>query len=232
MSINLPNSDNYKVVDSFEELIDTVFYGNTNAICFQRDLKGDFEEIVHKLQLKEDITEIQPEDLYALELTADGQIARQIIVEDYNRLKEYGAQPNLNLLKCYEKDEEFDFISTDVYSYHVDRSPTGMPTFLCTYFGAASDILPNHQAVQQVQIPAIRNKLFSLFEGSETEFEIFLQENYFDLHYEAADDAIPLNLGVGNLWKLAVDHPDQTVLPCVHRAPIENKNEYRLMLIC
>jgi hypothetical protein len=31
---------------------------------------------------------------------------------------------------------------------------------------------------------------------------------------------------------LAVDHPTQQVLPCVHRAPIEIDGEYRLLLIC
>jgi hypothetical protein len=29
-----------------------------------------------------------------------------------------------------------------------------------------------------------------------------------------------------------VDHPEQQVLPCVHRAPLENNGEYRLLLIC
>ncbi|RYZ28666.1 MAG: DUF1826 domain-containing protein, partial [Chitinophagaceae bacterium] len=29
-----------------------------------------------------------------------------------------------------------------------------------------------------------------------------------------------------------VDHPKQQVLPCIHRAPIENEGECRLLLIC
>lgn len=62
-------------------------------------------------------------------------------------------------------------------------------------------------------------------------FEDFLKENYFDLHYHAKPDAKPVNLRLGHLWRLTVDHPDQKVLPCVHRAPVEN-NEYRLLLIC
>ena len=32
--------------------------------------------------------------------------------------------------------------------------------------------------------------------------------------------------------KYWIDHPEQKVLPCVHRAPKENKDEYRLLLIC
>ena len=57
-------------------------------------------------------------------------------------------------------------------------------------------------------------------------------EHFFDLHYQVNSDARPFSLGVGNLWKLAVDHPESKVLPCIHRAPIENNGEPRLLLIC
>jgi len=59
-----------------------------------------------------------------------------------------------------------------------------------------------------------------------------LEENYFDLHYQAKPHVVPTNLGLGHLWRLAVDHPKQLALPCIHRAPIENEGEYRLLLIC
>ena len=71
-----------------------------------------------------------------------------------------------------------------------------------------------------------------MFDGAEDEFEDFLKENFFDLHYQAKADSEPINLGIGHLWRLAVDHPEQKVLPCVHRAPKENEGEYRLLLIC
>ncbi len=71
-----------------------------------------------------------------------------------------------------------------------------------------------------------------LHDGPESEFEAFLKENYFDLHYQANPDSQPVNLGSGHLWRLAVDHPEQPSLPCVHRAPVENEGEYRLLLIC
>jgi len=147
-------------------------------------------------------------------------------------LSDFGASPSLNLLKCYERDDEFDFISTDVYSYHVDRLPIATDTFLCTYHGAASDIISNEQAEQKILIPEIREKLAALHDGPSEEFENFLKENYFDLHYQAQPNAVPVNLGLGHLWRLAVDHPKQQVLPCIHRAPIENEGEYRLLLIC
>ncbi|MDU5774154.1 DUF1826 domain-containing protein, partial [Acinetobacter sp.] len=176
--------------------------------------------------------EISIEDLLALPLSEQGDLARDIILKDIQLLTDMGASPVLNLLKYYERDDELDFISTDVYSFHVDRSPIETDTFLCTYHGAASDIVPNDQVEQKVLIPEIREKLRALHDGSEAEFESFLAEYFFDLHYQPKSNAQPINLGTGHLWRLAVDHPTQKVLPCVHRAPVENDGEYRLLLIC
>lgn len=232
MSNTFSDNNQVGVVSSFSELINTKFKGVMNAVCWTRSLNRDFEEIVSKLQLKENITEVSIEDLLALELSEKGMLAREIILNDLQLLTDFGASPSLNLLKNYERDEDFDFISTDVYSFHVDRSPIGTDTFLCTYYGAASDIISNDQVEQKILIPEIREKLRELQDGPEEELEDFFKENFFDLHYEAKPDAIPTNLGIGNLWRLAVDHPSQEVLPCVHRAPVENDGEYRLLLIC
>ena len=220
------------VVSTFPELVNTNFKGEMNALCWYRNLKGNFKEIVDQLQLKENITEVYPEDLLSLQLSEKGNMAREIILNDLQLLADFGASPSLNLLKCYERDDEFDFISTDVYSYHVDRSPIATDTFLCTYHGAASDIISNEQTEQKILIPEIRKKLELLHDGPSEDFENFLKENYFDLHYQAQPNATPINLGLGHLWRLAVDHPKQEVLPCIHRAPIENEGEYRLLLIC
>jgi len=226
------DSDQIGAVSTFLELVQTDFNGEMNALCWHRNLDGDFNEIVVKLSLKQNITEVDPEDLIALQLSEKGSIAREIILKDLQLLTDFGASPSLNLLKCYERDDEFDFISTDVYSFHVDRSPIATDTFLCTYHGAASDIVANSKAEQKILIPEIRVKLKELYDGPEEEFEDFLKENYFDLHYQVDQDAVPINLGLGHLWRLAVDHPKQQVLPCIHRAPIENEGEYRLLLIC
>lgn len=145
-----------EVVSTFAELVNTHFQGNKNAICWHRNLVGDFKEIVAKLELIENITEISTEDLLTLELSEQGDLARDIILKDMQLLTDMGASPLLNLLKHYERDEELDFISTDVYSFHVDRSPIETDTFLCTYHGAASDIVPNDQVEQKVLIPEIR----------------------------------------------------------------------------
>ena len=227
-------SDNSQIgmVSTFSEFVHTDFKGEMNALCWYRNLEGDFAAIVDQLQLKENITEVYPEDLLALQLSEKGDRAREIILNDLRLLTDFGASPSLNLLKCYERDDEFDFISTDVYSYHVDRSPVATDTFLCTYHGAASDIIANGQAEQKILIPEIRKKLAALHNGSSEEFEDFLRENYFDLHYQAQPNVTPVNLGLGHIWRLAVDHPKQQVPPCIHRAPIEKDGEYRLLLIC
>ena len=221
-----------KTVFSFSDLVNTAFQGENNALCWERNLDGDFEEIVSKLELKENITEVTQTDLWQLELSEKGNTAREIILNDLKLLTDFGAQPSLNLLKSYERDNEFNFISTDVYSFHVDRSPVLMDTYLCTYFGAPSDIIPNDEVERKILIPEIREKLKDLHEGSDVDFETFLKDNFFDLHYQPKPNAQPVNLGLGHLWRLAVDHPDQAVLACVHRAPKENHGELRLMLIC
>ncbi|MDN5511816.1 DUF1826 domain-containing protein [Acinetobacter sp.] len=231
MTNTFSGNNQISVVSTFSELVHSNFQDDMNAICWSRNLVGDFKEIVTKLHLKENITEISIEDLLALQLSENGHLAREIILKDMQLLTDFGASPSLNLLKSYERDDELDFISTDVYSFHVDRSPIGTDTFLCTYYGAASDILPNDQVEQKILIPEIREKLQALHDGTEAEFERFLEEYYFDLHYQPKADAKPVNLGLGHLWRLAVDHPTQQVLPCVHRAPVEN-DEYRLLLIC
>ena len=232
MNDTFSNNRQIGIVSAFSELVTTDFKEEINALCWYRNLEGDFKEIVSKLHLKENITEVDHQDLVALQLSEKGNMAREIILKDIRLLADLGASPSLNLLKCYERDEEFDYLSTDVYSFHVDRSPIATDTFLCTYHGEASDIIANEHAEQKILIPEIREKLAALHNGPSEEFENFLQENYFDLHYQVKPNSTPTNLGVGHLWRLAVDHPKQQVSPCIHRAPIEKEGEYRLLLIC
>ena len=220
------------IVSNFQDLIRHRFHNDNNAVCWQRNLVADFQEIVDKLTLSSNITEISIDDLNSLQLLPAGEEARGIIMNDLLLLTDYGASPSLNLIRCYDRDDSLDYISTDVYSYHVDRSPVATDTFLCTYYGAASDILPNQECIRKMDIPEIREKLMQLYDDSGKDFEEFLVDNYFDLHYQALPGAQPTNLGNGNLWRLAVDHPGQEVLPCVHRAPEEKEGQLRLLLIC
>lgn len=231
--IDLSHSENQvQCVDNFQDLVSTPFQGVVNAICWERELQGDFSEIVEKVTLDGNITELDHEQLLELELSPQGQLARDILLEDMKLLKAQGASPVLNVIQYYDRDDSFPLFPTDVYSFHVDRSPIPTNTFLCTYHGAPSDIVPNAQAIQKVQIPALRNELRKLYEGTEEGFEEFLVENFFDLHYQANADARPLSLGQGHIWRLAIDHPDSPVPPCLHRAPEETDGQKRLLLIC
>ena len=231
--IDLSQSKNQiEFVTNFQELIAKDFDRETNAIGFKRKLKGDFSELVNQIELKENILELKENDLLKLQLSKEGQIARSIILNDIELLKELGASPVLNLIKHYERDDAIPFFPTDVYSFHVDRSPIPTDTFLCTYYGESSDIIPNYQAIQKIHIPEIRNKLKKIYSGTEDEFDSFLNEFFFDLHYQAKPTSAPYRLGVGNLWKLAVDYPGSIASPCIHRAPKEVSGQKRLLLIC
>ena len=219
-------------VTNFQDLVSTPFLGEMNAICWKRKLIGDFSEIVKKVELNDNMTTLDEEELREFELSEQGNLAREILLNDLKLLRDYGAAPTLNVIKYYERDDAFPFFPTDVYSFHVDRSPIPTDTFLCTYYGESSDILPNSQAKQKVLIPEIRAELKKLYGGTELGFESFLSEHFFDLHYQAKPDAQPINLGIGHLWKLAIDHPESKALPCIHRAPKEKMGENRLLLIC
>lgn len=225
-------SQQIRQVTNFQDLVSTPFQGEINAMCWTRELSGDFSEIANKIEPNGNITVLDPDELLELQLTEQGQLARDILIDDLKRLEAHGASPVLNLIRCYERDDTYPFFPTDVYSFHVDRSPIATDTFLCTYYGEPSELLPNSQAIQKVLVPEIRDELKKLYHGSDESFESFLSEHFFDLHYQPQPGAQPVSLGVGHLWRLAVDHPESRVLPCLHRAPQEKNGQNRLLLIC
>ena len=231
--IDLSHAENQILcVTNFQDLVSTPFQGDINAICWTRKLIGDFSEIVNKIALEGNIAELDEDELCDLNLSEQGLLASEILLNDLKLLQSHGASPILNIIRYYDRDESYPFFPTDVYSFHVDRSPVPSDTFLCTYYGESSDILPNSQAVQKVLIPEIRYELKKLYAGPEEGFESFLAEHFFDLHYQEKANARPISLGIGHLWRLAIDHPQSQVLPCVHRAPKEKDGQNRLMMIC
>ena len=225
-------SDQILNVTNFLDLVSTPYRGEMNAVCWSRNLKGDFSEIVNKVVSNENISTLTVEELRDLPLSKEGILARDVLVNDLQALQDYGASPMLNIIKSYDRDDAYPYFPTDVYSYHVDRSPVPTDTFLCTYFGASSELLPNTEVTQKILIPEIREELKKLYGGGEDGFEDFLTEFFFDLHYQPKPAARSMRLGIGHLWKLAVDCPQSPVLPCVHRAPEETDGQSRLLLIC
>lgn len=233
MKDSSPTTNQIHRVTNFQDLVSTPFQGEINAICWTRQLSGNFSEIVNQVELTENIATLQEEQLRELQLSEQGQLAREILLNDLKLLTAHGASPTLNIIKYYDRDDAFPFFPTDVYSFHVDRSPIPTDTFLCTYYGEPSDILPNKQGIQKVLIPEIRAELKKLYGGKDDAgFEAFLSEYFFDLHYQALPHAQPISLGIGHLWRLAIDHPESKVPACLHRAPKEKDGEVRLLMIC
>ncbi len=231
--VNLTQAENQiQSVTNFHDLVSTPFHGRINTICWRRKLIGDFSEIVEQVKFNDSIAELHLDELHAFQLSDQGQLAREIIIQDMKALITHGAAPTLNVIKSYERDDSYPFFPTDVYSFHVDRSPIPVDTFLCTYYGETSEILPNSQAKQKVLIPEIRDEIKNIYRGADKDFESFLSEQFFDLHYQANPNAQPISLGLGNLCRLAIEHPNSIVPPCLHRAPLEKNGQKRLLLIC
>jgi hypothetical protein len=76
-----------KFVTNFHDLVSTQFYGKTNAICWTRQLTGNFSELVNRLELSENMAIITKEELCELQLSEEGKLAREIILNDLQLLK-------------------------------------------------------------------------------------------------------------------------------------------------
>ncbi|MFZ1788161.1 MAG: hypothetical protein WAT92_07620 [Saprospiraceae bacterium] len=227
-----PAENQIQFVTNFHDLISTPFHGVINAICWNRPLVGDFSEIINKFEADENITTIDEAALCEICLSEEGNLAREMLLGDMKFLEAHGASPILNIIKSYDRDEDNAVFPTDVYSFHVDRSPVPVDTFLCTYYGTTSEILPNALGEKKILIPEIRNELRRQYADEDSGFESYLSENFYDLHYKAKANAVPISLGLGHLCRIAIDHPEITVPPCLHRAPLEKAGQPRLLLIC
>lgn len=210
-----------KVVHSFEELVTTPFENGINALCWQRELAGDFSEVVAQLAVREGITTLDDETLQSLPVSAAGRVAIDVLLEDQRLLRARSLDPSLDCINGYLRDEDPGPVPTDVYSFHVDSATAATDTYLCTYHGRSSEGLRNDRAQRRVDLPATRAELLNLFGGADDEsFLEHLQENCYDLHYmPLGAEAEPFVFGVGNLWRIAVAYPGSPVSPCIHRAP-------------
>ena len=215
-----PGYTRIKLVQSFHELVTTPFADSVNALCWQRTLPGDFDEIVKRLGGGEGMTALDHARLDVLLLSAAGRTARDILLADLQLLRAHGLAPELNCLQSYPRDEETATVHTDVYSFHADSAPVKTDTYLCTYSGPSSEGLRNEEALRRVDIPKTRSELLRQFGGEDNDdFVEYLHENCYDLHYAPVPQARPFSFGMGNLWRIAIEYPGSPVPPCVHRAP-------------
>jgi hypothetical protein len=209
-----------KVARSFDELISTPLDNQVNALCWPRELSGNYREIAERLGGGEGIVSLDDERLEALELSNAGKIARDMILQDQELLRAHDLSPNVDCIYSTARDLRGGPIHTDVYSWHVDSATGEADTWLCTYLGADSEGLRNDQAVRRVDIPETRAQLLALFGGEDDEeFIEYLNEKFYDLHYAPIPGAQPFSFGVGNLWRIATEYPGSPVPPCIHRAP-------------
>ncbi len=221
MPLNLPmDYPRIKRVNSFQELIATPFSDGINALVWERSLPGDFGEVVERLGAGEGIVTLEESQLLSLPVSAAGRAAIEVLLADLQLLREHELAPVLNCIHDYPRDEQSGPVVTDVFSFHADSATVKTDTWLCTYHGAPSEGLRNEEAQRRADIPATRAELLQLYGGDDDSgFREFLNENCYDLHYAAVPQAHPFSLGLGNLWRIAVDWPGCSVPPCIHRAP-------------
>ena len=215
-----PDYARIKRVNSFHELVSTPFADGINALCWERTLSGDFGEVVALLGTGEGIVTLDEARLLALPVSDAGRAAVDQLLADLRLLRDRNLDPVLNCIHGYPRDEQPGPVPTDVFSFHADSAPVAADTWLCTYYGPASEGLRNEEALRRVDVPETRAELLKLFGGEDNdEFRDYLNENCYDLHYSPTPPAQPFSFGLGNLWRIAVDYPDSPVPPCVHRAP-------------
>jgi hypothetical protein len=215
-----PGYNRIKIVGSFEELVSTPLRNGVNALCWLRELAGDFREIVERLGVGEGIVSVDDARLQALDLTEAGVIARSILLRDQEMLRAHDLSPNVDCIHSTARDLRGGPVCTDVYSWHVDSADAEADTWLCTYLGATSEGLRNDQAVRRVDVPGTHSELLALYGGEDDNgFREFLTENFYDLHYVPTAGARPFSFGIGNLWRIATAYPGSPVPPCIHRAP-------------
>ncbi|MFT3697747.1 MAG: hypothetical protein QM831_31700 [Kofleriaceae bacterium] len=222
------------MVDSFAELVRHRFTSELNAVCWRRDLAGNFRELAHALAPTDGVVTIDPDVLRDRAWSDAGRLAANAILDDFRALDELGREPVLNCITRYERDVRGLPISTDVFSFHADRAPVEYDTWLCTYWGKSSEAIANDSARRWIDDPEIYAALRRHYESlANDQFRDLVHDESFDLHYRVVEGARPYSFGVGNLWRIAVDWPGSSVRPCLHRAPpTEPGDEPRLLLIC
>jgi hypothetical protein len=223
-----------RFVPDFAALISTPFSADINALCWRRRLPGDFAEIVAGLGDRSDpVFTLDADLLRGLDLSRAGRVAADTMLADFTLLCHHGLDPALNCVYGYPPDERGGPITTDVFSFHVDSAPCPTDTWLCTYHGPASEGLWHADARRLIDTPSTRTALRTFHNrADDADFTEFLREQAYDLHYAALPPARPFTFGMGNLWRIATEHPGGVAPPCIHRAPTPAPGDPpRLLLI-
>ena len=222
-----------QVVHSFHELVSVPLADGINALCWPRTLPGNFGEVVEHLGSGEGIVTVDESVLRDLPLSAAGNIARNILLEDQRLLRAFDLLPSLDCVHGSPREGPEGLFHTDVHSFHVDTATVPADTYLCTYVGATSEGLRNEEAQRRVDVRETRAELLKLYGGADDAgFLEYLAENFYDLHYVSLRDARPFSFGLGNLWRIAIAYPGSPVPPCIHRAPLTLPGDpARLLLI-
>jgi hypothetical protein len=211
---------NIKVVHSFHDLVTAPIGGLVNAICWERTLQGDFQEIVDQLGKGEGIDSVDEDRLIGLALGRTGEQARECLLKDLELLRSNDLEPSLDCVYDAPRDDSGGPFPVDVFSFHADSATAPADTYLCSYTVSATEGLRNDQAIRRVDLPETREALLKLFGGSDDDsFLEFLNDNYYDLHYAPLEGAQPFSFGLGHLWRIATEYPGSPVAPCIHRAP-------------
>lgn len=227
-----PNHPRIRRVHSFEELAATRFAAGVNALCWQRELPGDFAAVVAALGSGEGVRVLEENELQQFPVGPAGRLAVAAMLDDLRRLRELELDPILNCIHAYPGDDPAALVATDVMSFHIDSAPVEADTWLCTYHGAPSGGLDNDEATRKIDEPVTRAALLEEFGGADDEgFDDYLTECCYDLHFTPLPGAMPYSFGLMNLWRIATAHPGCPVPPCIHRAPATVAGAPRLLLI-
>jgi len=204
--------------------------GRVQAAVCRRELSGDFAALALALAPPAGMCELDLASLTATiatmssTFTARMMVAADAILADLLTLEDAGGAPSLSCVRTSRHDERGLPIAVDVMSFHVDRAPHEVDTYLCTYAGACSEGLEHRDAERFVDDPAVRAALRAALtaDGQRIDDDAFneaLADESLDLHYRAKPGAQPWSFGVGALWKLSTLWPGCRVPPTIHRAP-------------
>ena len=219
-------------VPDLEGLVQHRFQGAVSAVGLKRSLAGDFGAVARALAPPTGHRDVSPRRLRHLALGPEGRRAAAQILDDLDGLEDQGCAPQLSCVTDYPRDLRGLPVRTEVQGFHIDRAPVEVDTWLCTYAGGSTEILPPEDALRCIDDPTTRaalRQVWGLPEGEALESRI--REGSFDLQYVPRPGASGVVLGAHHLWRLAVSWPGAAVAACIHRAPATVPGQPRLLLI-